>query len=235
MNNQPDQPTQEFPVPSDKLVLPAPPEQESDGQTYTGLTRPAPRLRRASPPVPRGSFFPLIRSFWRQEPALVLGLAIALVFAASIVLVVLSANTLLHSASSHAPQTSSTGRAVTSAPPTRASTLTVQMTDISGRVENGSTVHVQVQTSKPGLSVKLQVTYQAPPFSSTSSVQTTDGDGQATIDWPVNISSFSGGTQATVVVVATDQNGQQAMSDPVAVTIMTNSHRKGHNHNGNNN
>ena len=226
MNNQPDQPQQAFPDPSDKLVLPAPPGQESDGQTNTGLTRPVPSLGRVSSPASRGPFFPFIRSLWRQEPARVIGLAIALVLAASIVLVALGASTLLHSTSSRPPQTPS---AVTPAP-----ALTVQMTGISDRVENGTMVHVQVQTSKPDLSVKLLATYQVSPFSSTSKARTTDGNGQATIDWPVNISSFIGSTQATVIVVATDQNGRQVMSNPVTVMIMTNPHGKGHNHDNNN-
>jgi len=149
------------------------------------------------------------------------------VLAASIVLVALGAGTLLHSTPSHPAQTPSADRAVTPAP-----ALTVQITSVSDHVENGAMVHVHIQTSEPDLSVRLQATYQVPPFSSTSSPQTTDGAGQATIDWPVNISFFEGNTHATLIAVATNQNGQQVMSNPVTVTI-ANPHHKGNNH-GNN-
>ena len=222
--DQPDQPTQASPVPSEKLVLPAPPGQESDGQTYTDLTRPVPRLHQEASSVPGGLFFSRIRSFWRQGPARALGLAMAVVLAASIVLVALGASTLLHSTSSHPSQTPSTGRVATSAP-----ALTVQIISISDHVENGTMVPVKIQTSQPDLSVRLQATYQVPPFSSTTGPKTTDGAGRATIDWPVNVSSFEGNTQSTVTVVATNQNGQQVMSNPVTVTI-ANPHHKGNNH-----
>lgn len=233
MVNQPHQPPQKFPVPSGKLVLPAPPEQEPDGQTYTSPTHPVPLIRRAPSPVLHG-LLPPSRSFWPQAPASrVLGLAIALVFAALIALVALGANTLLSPTLFHSTQMQSTGQTATSAPPTTptltsAGSLTVQITSISDSVENGTTAQVQVHTSKPGVKVTLQVTYRGSPFSSTSSSQTTDSNGQATIGWSVNISSFSNKTHATVTVVATDQNGQQATSDPVTVTI-TNPHQEDNN------
>jgi hypothetical protein len=234
MSNQPDQPRQEPTVPMNKLVLPALPEQESHGQTSADLTRPEPRLRRGPSAVSRG-FFSLIRSFWHQELAVrILGLATVVVSVASIALVALGANMLLHSTSSHSSQTSSNGQAVIPAPSASVGVLTVQMIDVPNHVVNGTTVQVQARTSKPGVTVNLQVSYQVPPFSSTSGPQTTDVNGLATIDWPVNISSFGHKTSATVVVVATDQSGRQIMSSPVTVTITNNQH-PGHDSGDNNN
>ena len=229
MFNPPDQPPQQFPDPSDKLVLPAPPEQMPDGQMYTSPTLPVPLIRQAPSPVPYGSF-PPPRSSRPQTPAFrVLVLAIALVFAALIAVAAFSANTLLSSTHSQTTQIQTPKPAPQITPTlTSAVSLTVQIINIPDSVENGTTAQVQVKTSKPGVSVKLQVTYQVDPFSSTSSSQTTDGDGQATIDWDVNLSSFDHKTQATVTVVAIDQNGQQVTSDPVTVTI-THHHQEDNN------
>ncbi|HEY7417855.1 MAG TPA: hypothetical protein VH593_21910 [Ktedonobacteraceae bacterium] len=188
-------------------------------------------LSRISAPVSRG--FKLLRSLPASR---VIALTIALVLTACLALVALGASTLLHPTSSHAPQKPSTGRTSPSAPtatspsaptatstPKNASVLTVQITSIPNSVVNGTTVKAQIQTSKPGVSVKLQVTYQISPFSSTSTSQITDNNGQATINWPLNVASFNGKTHATVTAVATDQNGQQVTSNPMTVTI-TNKH-----------
>jgi hypothetical protein len=143
--------------------------------------------------------------------------------------VAFSANTLLSSTHSHTTQIQTAKPAPQTTPTlTGAGSLTIQIINISDSVESGTTAQVQVKTSEPGVSVKLQVTYNVSPFFSTSSSQTTDGDGQATIDWSVNISSFGHKTHATVTVVAIDQNGQQATSDPVTVTI-TNQHQEDNN------
>lgn len=217
-------------APSGKLVLPAPSEQGPDGQTHTSATSTMSRISRMSASVSRG--LNLLRSLPASR---IIALAIALVLTACIALVALGANTLLHPTSSHSPQTLSTGRTTPSASaaastPKGANALMVQITDISDSVENGKTVETEVQTSKPGVSVKLQVTYQISPFSSTSASKTTDDDGQATIDWSPNVAPFSGKIQATVTAVATDQNGQQVMSDPMTVTITN----QRHGDNGNN-
>lgn len=101
-------------------------------------------------------------------------------------------------------------------------TLTVQIVSISDVVHNNSRVHVVVQTSEPGVSVRLQVTYDAAPFFYTSGVRTTDDNGNASIPWNVRVFGLGGngnGVQATVVVVAVDRNGQQANSQPATVTV----------------
>src|SRR5713101_6726182 len=59
--------------------------------------------------------------------------------------------------------------------PTASGQLTVQITSIPSQVPNRSTVLVSVTTSEPQIDVKLQVYYNAPPYSYTSITRTTDG------------------------------------------------------------
>jgi hypothetical protein len=81
-------------------------------------------------------------------------------------------------------------------------------------------VRVLVQTSEPGVSVRLQVNYDAAPFFYTSGGHTTDGNGNAALTWNVRVFGVNGnGVQATVVVIATDRQGQQATSQPATVMI----------------
>lgn len=100
-------------------------------------------------------------------------------------------------------------------------TLDVQIVDIPDVVNNQSRVQVEVQTSEPHVEVRLQVTYDAAPFFYSSSARTTSGAGDGTLTWNVRVSSLRGGNNAhaSVTVIATDQDGQQATSDPVTVTI----------------
>ena len=110
----------------------------------------------------------------------------------------------------------------TSTQPGNQGTLSVQIVSIPDTVHNDTRVHVSIQTSEPGASVHLKVNYDAAPFLYTSSTHTTDGNGNATLTWNVRVLAFGGlnnGVHATVVVIATDQNGQQATSQPVSVTI----------------
>lgn len=108
----------------------------------------------------------------------------------------------------------------TSTQPSDQGTLNIQIVSIPNVVNNNTRVHVVVQTSEPGVTVRLQVTYDAAPFYYTSSNHTTDGGGNATISWTVRILSAGGnGAQATVVATAIDQNGQQATSQPVTVMV----------------
>ncbi|MEO6890532.1 MAG: hypothetical protein ABI456_14155 [Ktedonobacteraceae bacterium] len=97
--------------------------------------------------------------------------------------------------------------------------LVVQITGLPPQVPTNSMVPVSVQTSTPGATVQLQVTYNAPPFFYTSTQQVTDGNGNATINWQVNV--FVRGKRATarVTVIAFDQNGQQGHSDSIRVQI----------------
>ena len=97
--------------------------------------------------------------------------------------------------------------------------LNVQIVHIPSVVANGSRVPVEVQTSEPGVQVRLQVSYKVAPFTYLSGTHTTDDNGQATLPWNIRIFSFRTSTQAQVQVVAIDQNGQQVSSQIVAVTV----------------
>ncbi len=100
-------------------------------------------------------------------------------------------------------------------------TLNVQIVNIPDVVNNQSRVRVDVQTSEPNVDVQLQVTYDAAPFAYASNGDTTDDQGNATLNWNVRVRSFANdnNVQATVIVVATDQNGQQATSQPLTVEV----------------
>ena len=108
--------------------------------------------------------------------------------------------------------------------PTSSAQLTVQITSIPSQVPNRSAVLVSVTTSVPQIDVRLQVYYNAPPYTYTSIARTTDGSGNAVIPWHIQVTVR--GTKnviATVVAVATDQNGQRVISQPVQVMVNTSS------------
>lgn len=106
------------------------------------------------------------------------------------------------------------------ASPTDNGPLDVQITNVPKVVANNTRVHVEVTTSEPNVDVRLQVTYDAPPYAYNGGQRTTDGNGNASLPWPVKVFALNAGdVQATVVVIATDQNGQQATSQPVTVLV----------------
>jgi len=98
--------------------------------------------------------------------------------------------------------------------------LTVVISSVPGRVQNNSVVSVGVTTNEPNVTVELVVRYNAPPYRYTSSAYTTDGGGNATINWSVNVFMFGRHTQATVYAVAVDQNGQRGQAQPITVQIV---------------
>ncbi len=98
-------------------------------------------------------------------------------------------------------------------------TLNVQITSIPSSVTNGSVVNVGVNTSEPGVSVLLVIRYSTQGGRSTAGPQITDNNGNATIPWFVIYGFGKKSVQAFVYAVATDQNGQQAMSQTVTVVI----------------
>lgn len=106
--------------------------------------------------------------------------------------------------------------------PTPPAQFTVQITSIPSQVPNRSAVLVGVTTSVPQINVRLQVYYNAPPYTYVSIARTTDGSGNAVIPWHVDVTVR--GTKnviATVVAVAKDQNGQRVNSQPVQVIVTT--------------
>ncbi|SRR5258707_8743291 len=100
-------------------------------------------------------------------------------------------------------------------------TLSVNIANIPNVVTNDSRVQVDVQTSEPNVDVHLEVTYDASPFNYTNGGDTTDDNGNATLNWNVRVRSSNNGNnvQAIVIVVATDNNGQQATSQPTTVEV----------------
>ena len=67
----------------------------------------------------------------------------------------------------------------------------------------------------------MEVTYDAAPFYYANSGDTTDDNGNATLNWRVRVRSSNNGNnvQAIVIVTATDNNGQQATSQPITVEV----------------
>jgi hypothetical protein len=98
--------------------------------------------------------------------------------------------------------------------------LTLTIEDLPNEVNNGDSGPVTVQTNAAGIPVHLQVTYAAPPFSYTSETQVTDANGQATLTWDVQINPKKRRTNAQVVAVAQESNGQQVQSDTLDVKIL---------------
>lgn len=99
-------------------------------------------------------------------------------------------------------------------------TLNVLIVSIPPVVRNNTRVRVTVQTTEPGVNVRLQITYDASPFFSASSPRTTDGNGNTALTWNVRVFGFTtAGVQATVVAIATDSSGQQATSQSATVII----------------
>ena len=102
--------------------------------------------------------------------------------------------------------------------PGQGGTLTVQITGIPNRVQNGSVVDVGVSTNEANVTVELYVVYSAPPYRDFAGPHMTDDGGNANIPWSVSV--YKGGeARAIVVAIARDQNGQQAQSQPVSVQI----------------
>ncbi|HJT58562.1 MAG TPA: hypothetical protein VJ761_18790 [Ktedonobacteraceae bacterium] len=98
--------------------------------------------------------------------------------------------------------------------------LTVQITNLPSRVFNNSRLNVSVSTGEGGVSVRLVVRYSTFPFAYQSSTRVTGPQGNVNLSWLVNV--FGGGRNvtATVVAVATDQNGHTARSTPMTVQII---------------
>jgi hypothetical protein len=98
--------------------------------------------------------------------------------------------------------------------------LTIQITNIPTRVFNNSRVNVNVSTSEGGVNVKLMVRYNTSPYFYQSNTRMTGPQGNTNLSWLVNV--FGGGKNATatVVAVATDQNGHTVSSDPTTVQIV---------------
>ena len=98
--------------------------------------------------------------------------------------------------------------------------LTIQITNIPTRVANNSHVNVSVSTSQGGVSVRLVVRYNMAPYFYQSNTRMTGPQGNANLNWQVNVFGFGRNATATVIAVATDQNGHTVSSDPMTVQIV---------------
>ncbi len=99
--------------------------------------------------------------------------------------------------------------------------LIVQITSIPAQVRNNSIVPVQVITNEPGIFVQLYVSYNVPPGFASSRTQVTDGNGDATLTWIVNVFSLNKRRAvAHVVALGQDQTGQRVASSVFTVLIV---------------
>jgi hypothetical protein len=97
--------------------------------------------------------------------------------------------------------------------------LTAQITSIPQQVSDGQTVQVVVNTSLPGATVYLQVTYNAAPYFYISGTQQSDGNGNVALTWHVQASGFARGHIIARVFAVATLNGQSATSQEVTVQV----------------
>jgi hypothetical protein len=99
--------------------------------------------------------------------------------------------------------------------------LTLQIVGYPATVNNNTVVDITVNANQPGISVYLQIRYNAVPSQTRAGPGTTDANGNVTIPWSVSVFSYSRKhVQATLTAIGTDQNGQQVHSDPVVIQVM---------------
>ena len=122
--------------------------------------------------------------------------------------------------------TPSLGPTATAQPTTTAQPggpLTLQITGYPGTVVNNSTVPITISTNQPGVTVYLQIHYNATSLRPYAGPGTTDANGNVTIPWTVSVYSFSRkNIQATLTAIGTDQNGHRVNSDPVVIQVLLN-------------
>ncbi len=99
--------------------------------------------------------------------------------------------------------------------------LTLQITNFPAAVSNNSRVDITVSTNQPGISVYLQIRYNAQPTRASAGPRTTDANGNVTIPWSVFVLSFGHkNVQATLTAIGTDQNGQRVSSNSVVIQVL---------------
>ena len=109
----------------------------------------------------------------------------------------------------------------TTTTPNPGGTLTVQITNYPPYVFNNTSVNIGVSTSQPGSTVWLVIRYSAQGSRDMVGPQTTDGNGNATLSWPVSSPGFGRkGSSAMLTAVAADANGKRVFSSPVMVQIV---------------
>lgn len=105
--------------------------------------------------------------------------------------------------------------------PTPNQQLTLQIVNAPGQVDNNSTVTLNVTSSQPNVQIQLTITYNSSPYFMTIGPQTTDGNGNASFQWNVQVHFFGRNqVNARIVAAGSNQNGQQVMSQVVTVKIV---------------
>jgi hypothetical protein len=117
--------------------------------------------------------------------------------------------------------TSDTTPTTTPTTPPNEGTLTAQITSIPSQVFNGQMVQVLVNTSVPGASVRLEASYNAPPYFYVSGTQQADGNGNVVLYWRVGVGGIGHGYVMARVVALAVANGQRATSQQVTVQVTT--------------
>jgi len=101
--------------------------------------------------------------------------------------------------------------------------FTLQITGYPSTVANNSTVPITISTNQPGITVYLQIHYNATSLRTTAGPGTTDSNGNVTIPWTVSVFSFGRkNVQATLIAIGIDQNGHRAYSSQVVVQVLLN-------------
>ncbi len=111
--------------------------------------------------------------------------------------------------------------------PTPVPKLTIQIVNPPTEVINNSQVIVNVTGSEAGVTTILHANYGVPPYTYDSGMQVTDGQGNASLVWQVQVGKLKKDhTTATVTVSGVDQGGQQAQSESIPVNILPNNQSK---------
>jgi hypothetical protein len=83
---------------------------------------------------------------------------------------------------------------------------------------------VTISVGQPGVTVRLQVTYDQAPNMNTSGPAMTNANGNVTLNWRVSAFSFKQHLVARVTAFATNQNGQQMQTQTVSVAVVNRFH-----------
>lgn len=107
--------------------------------------------------------------------------------------------------------------------PNQNGSMVVVITNPPVQVTNNSRVAVDVVTNDIFAEVRLQVEYNAPPFSYVTQLYPTDGNGSAIIPWRVHVGGrgFDPVTATLVAIAVDSSNGQQNNSASVVVRVDT--------------
>jgi hypothetical protein len=113
----------------------------------------------------------------------------------------------------------------TDTPPTNQNgPLNLQIVSYPQQISNNMTALIQVSTGRANAQVQLSANYDLPPFFYQGTSQITDGNGNTTIFWPINLFGpatrhRANNTVARFVVRAQSQDGQVATSSMITIQV----------------